>query len=62
MDPLVARRCHSLIGASLVLLTVGVGYCVIFETCLADFLIVIAGLILGWAGLLYCVGYSYASD
>ncbi|NKE35017.1 hypothetical protein GWG54_04135 [Natronococcus sp. JC468] len=56
MEPTVARRCHMLFGGSLLLLTIGIGYCVIVGTCLADFLVVIAGLVLGWIGLFYCVG------
>ena len=44
------------IGLALVVLTIGIGYCVVYGTCLADFLVVIAGLILGWIALLYCVG------
>lgn len=43
-------------GSSMTLLTIGIGYCVIVGTCLADFLVVIAGLFLGWVGLFYCVG------
>ncbi|WP_076146343.1 hypothetical protein [Natrinema saccharevitans] len=58
MEPSVERRCHVLIGSSLVLLTIGIGYCVVVGTCLADFLVVIAGLFLGWVGLFYCVGNS----
>lgn len=58
MEPRVERRCHILFGSSLLLLTLGVGYCVIVGTCLADFLVVIAGLLLGWMGLFYCLGNS----
>lgn len=58
MEPRVERRCHVLIGSSLLLLTIGIGYCVVVGTCLADFLVVIAGLFLGWVGLFYCVGNS----
>lgn len=56
MEPAVERRCHGLMALSLVLLTIGVGYCVVFETCLADFLVVIAGLVVGWVAILYCLG------
>lgn len=55
MDPKVARRCHVLFGISLLLLTIGIGYCVIVGTCLADFAVV-AGLFVGWVALFYCVG------
>jgi hypothetical protein len=58
MEPTVARRCHILFGSSLVLLTISIGYCVIVGTCLADFLVVIAGLFLGWIALFYCLGTS----
>ncbi|SFT08424.1 hypothetical protein SAMN04488556_0042 [Halostagnicola kamekurae] len=58
MEPRIERRCHILIGSSMILLTIGIGYCVIVGTCLADFLVVIAGLFLGWVGLFYCVGNS----
>lgn len=56
MEPAAERRCHLLLLTSFVLLTIGIGYCVVFETCLADFLVVIAGLIVGWTGLIYCLG------
>ncbi|MFC3956904.1 hypothetical protein [Halovivax cerinus] len=55
MEPAAERRCHLLILVSLVLLTIGIGYCVVFETCLADFLVVIAGLVVGWIAILYCL-------
>ena len=58
MDPTVARRCHVLFTISLLLLTVGIGYCVIVGTCLADFAVVVAGLFVGWMALFYCVGKS----
>lgn len=58
MEPTVERRCHLLFGSSLLLLTIGIGYCVIVGTCLADFLVVIAGLFLGWVALFYCLGKS----
>ena len=56
MNAAVERRCHLLFGLSLLLLTIGIGYCVVVGTCLADFLIVIAGLVLGWVALFYCLG------
>ncbi|THE64075.1 hypothetical protein D8Y22_14735 [Salinadaptatus halalkaliphilus] len=56
MNPTVERRCHILFGLSLVLLTFGIGYCVIVGTCLADFIVVIAGLFVGWVALFYCLG------
>ncbi|SEH17914.1 hypothetical protein SAMN04487967_3464 [Natronorubrum sediminis] len=56
MNPKVHRRCYVLFGLSLLVLTVGIGYCVIVGTCLADFLVVIAGLALGWVALFYCLG------
>ncbi len=56
MEPKAERRCHILFALALVLLTVGVGYCVIFETCMADFLVVVAGLFVGWIALFYCLG------
>ncbi|SDC32948.1 hypothetical protein [Natrinema hispanicum] len=56
MEPNVARRCHVLFGVSLLLLTIGIGYCVIVGTCLADFAVVVAGLFVGWIALFYCVG------
>jgi uncharacterized membrane protein len=58
MEPKAERRCHILIGSSLILLTIGIGYCTVIGTCLADFLVVIAGLFLGWISLFYCVGKS----
>ena len=60
MEPNVARRCHVLFGVSLLLLTIGVGYCVIVGTCLADFGVVVAGLFVGWVALFYCVGNATA--
>ncbi|MFC4541028.1 hypothetical protein ACFO5R_03680 [Halosolutus amylolyticus] len=56
MDPQAERRCHILFGSSLLLLTIGIGYCVVLGTCMADFLVVIAGLFLGWVALFYCLG------
>ena len=45
-----------MIGAALVLLTIGIGYDFVFGTKLADFLVIIAGLFLGWVAFLYCLG------
>ncbi len=56
MDPAIERRCHLLLGLSLVLLTFGIGYCAIVGTCLANFMVVIAGLFVGWVALFYCLG------
>ncbi len=58
MEPTVQRRCLLLISSSLILLTIGIGYCVVVGTCLADFMVVITGLVLGWISLFYCVGKS----
>ncbi|AGB15399.1 hypothetical protein Halru_0773 [Halovivax ruber XH-70] len=55
MEPAVERRCHLLVLLSLILLTIGIGYCVVFETCLADFLVVIVGLVVGWVAIIYCL-------
>ena len=55
MEATAERRCHLLISLALLLLTVGIGYCVLFGTCLADFGVVIAGLLFGWIGFLYCL-------
>ncbi|RKD88993.1 hypothetical protein [Halopiger aswanensis] len=56
MKPQVERRCHLLIGLSLVLLTIGIGYDFLVGTKLADFLVILAGLFLGWVAFLYCLG------
>ncbi|SFS91452.1 hypothetical protein SAMN04488556_3317 [Halostagnicola kamekurae] len=56
MEPKVTRQCHVLMGNPLILLTFGIGYCAIVGTCFDNFLLVIAGLFLGWVGLFYCVG------
>ncbi|MFC6764758.1 hypothetical protein [Natrinema soli] len=56
MEPQAERWCHVLIGVALILLTIGIGYDFIFGTKLADFLVIIAGLFLGWAAFLYCLG------
>ncbi|ELY44989.1 hypothetical protein [Natronorubrum sulfidifaciens] len=56
MNPEAERRCHLLIGSSLVLLTIGIGYDFLVGTKLADFLVIIAGLFIGWVAFLYCLG------
>jgi len=56
MEPKAERWCHVLIGAALVLLTIGIGYDFVFGTKLADFLVIIAGLFLGWVAFLYRLG------
>ena len=56
MSPEAERRCHLLIGISLVLLTIGIGYDFLVGTKLADFLVIIAGLFIGWVAFLYCLG------
>ncbi len=43
-------------GVSLILLTVGIGYFVVFGTTLADFLVIVGGLFLGWVAFLFCLG------
>jgi hypothetical protein len=55
MQPEPERRCHVMVGVSLVLLTIGIGYFVIFQTALADFLVIIAGLFVGWLSFFYCL-------
>jgi hypothetical protein len=55
MEPKAELRCQILFGVALVLLTVGIGYCTIVGTCLADFAVVIAGLFVGWVALIYCL-------
>jgi cytochrome b subunit of formate dehydrogenase len=52
------RRCHLLIAVALVLLTVGIGYDLIVGSKLADFLVIITGLLFGWVAFLYCLGNS----
>ena len=46
----------------MVLLTVGLGYFVLVEAFIADFLVVLAGLCLGWIAFLYCVGSAFYGD
>jgi hypothetical protein len=56
MEPRAERVCHVLIGISLLTLSVGIGYEFVFGTKLADFLVIIAGLFVGWIAFLYCLG------
>ncbi|ACM57788.1 hypothetical protein Hlac_2211 [Halorubrum lacusprofundi ATCC 49239] len=56
VKPKAERRCHLLLAVSLVLLTVGIGYDLVFGTKLADFMVIIAGLLFGWIAFLYCLG------
>ncbi|SDK73425.1 hypothetical protein [Natronorubrum texcoconense] len=56
MDPVAERRCHVLIGVSLVLLTIGIGYDFVVGTKLADFLVIVSGLFIGWVAFFYCLG------
>lgn len=55
MQPQAERWCHVLIGIALVLLTIGIGYDFVFGTKLADFLVIITGLFVGWGAFLYCL-------
>jgi hypothetical protein len=48
--------CHLLVGTALVLLTIGIGYDFIVGTKLADFLVIITGLFIGWVAFFYCLG------
>ncbi len=58
MKPPESRsRCFLLLGLSLTLLTVGIGYDYLYGTKLADFLVIIAGLFVGWVGLIYCLSH-----
>ncbi len=58
MDPQPERNCHLLIGASLILLTIGIGHFVVLGTFLANFAVIVAGLFLGWIALFYCLGHA----
>ena len=51
------RACLASLGTSLSLLTVGIGYLVAFGTTLADFLVIVGGLLLGWVGFTYCLAH-----
>ncbi len=55
MEPKAERRCHLLLGISFVLLTIGIGYDFLTGTKLADFLVIIAGLFIGWIAVIYCL-------
>jgi uncharacterized membrane protein len=55
MKPKAERRCQLLFGVALVLLTIGIGYCTLVGTCLADFAVVVAGLFVGWVAFIYCL-------
>ena len=67
MRPRAERRCQLLFAVALVLLTIGIGYCTLVGTCLADFAVVVsdrskrsiavvvAGLFVGWVALIYCL-------
>ncbi|WP_254761842.1 hypothetical protein [Natrinema marinum] len=57
-SPESERRCHVLIGIALVLLTIGIGYDFVVGTKLADFVVIIAGLFIGWVAFLYCLGHA----
>lgn len=52
------RICHAGIFISLTLLTIGVGVDVLLGTSLLDFLLIIAGLFIGWVSFIYCLGQS----
>jgi len=62
VKPKAERRCHLLLAVSLVLLTVGIGYDLVFGTKLADFMVIIAGLLFGWIAFLYCLGHHRAVE
>ena len=51
------KTCLVLMGSALSLLTVGLGYLIVFRTTLANFLVIIAGLLLGWVGFIYCFAH-----
>ena len=51
------RVCLALTGTALSLLTVGLGYLIAFGTTLADFLVVVTGLVFGWVGFIYCFAH-----
>ena len=50
--------CHVGIFISLFMLSIGVGVDVVFGTSLVDFLLIVAGLFLGWVTFIYCIGQS----
>ena len=49
--------CLVLLGTALSMLTIGLGYLIAFGTTLADFLVIVAGLFLGWVGFIYCFAH-----
>jgi len=51
------KVCLVTLGTALSLLTVGLGYLIAFGTTLADFLLIVAGLLLGWVGFIYCFAH-----
>ena len=51
------RVCLALFGGSLSLLTVGIGYLIAFGTTLANFLVIVTGLLVGWVGFIYCLAH-----
>ncbi|MCU4744576.1 hypothetical protein OB955_14360 [Halobacteria archaeon AArc-m2/3/4] len=54
--------CHVGIFVSLTLLSIGVAVDVVFGTSLLDFLLILAGLFVGWVSFLYCLGRSPVWD
>ncbi|WP_058365200.1 hypothetical protein [Haloparvum sedimenti] len=58
MNPPESRRwCLLLLGVGIGLLTVGIGYLLVVGTTLADFLVIVAGLLLVWIGFIYCFAH-----
>lgn len=43
-------------ATSLFLLTFGIGYDFVYGTTFADFLVIAAGLFVGWVAFFYCLG------
>ncbi|WP_259369961.1 hypothetical protein [Salinarchaeum sp. Harcht-Bsk1] len=63
MDPPEsAPRCLLLLGASLTLLTFGIGYDLVVGTTFADFAMVVTGLFIGWVAFFYCLGHLSGWD
>ena len=56
MEPKVERRCEILIGSAMVVLTFALGYFLLVDEFVANFMLVVAGLCLGWIAFLYCMG------
>ena len=50
-------RCLGLFGLSLLLLTAGIGYLVVFGTALAEYIVILSGLFVGWVAFLYCFAH-----